>query len=204
MTTRIWQSAKTEKQAARFDVKQCEPETEIMELCNSAIAAHLYHPSGIKLGSQRKKEPMPSSLRRILWTAIALIAAPALTVGAAFGAEPQGFLETIHRHIMRTSTVADNGDLNPYAIVIAPVSIGKVQKDDVLVTNFNNVSNLQGTGGTIVDYNPSTKKTTLFANLPQHLPQCPGGVGLGTAMTMLKTGWVIGQPRQKAPVASSS
>jgi hypothetical protein len=123
-------------------------------------------------------------------TLAALIAAPLLLTPGAEAAD-QGFLETIHRHITWTSTVTDNGDLNPYAIVVAPVSAGKVQKDDVLVTNFNNVSNLQGTGGTIVDYTPSTKKTTLFANLPQHLPQCPGGVGLGTAMTMLKTGWVI-------------
>ena len=57
-----------------------------------------------------------------------------------------GFLETIHRHVTLTSTVPDNGDLNPYAIVVAPVSAGKIQKDDVLVDNFNNVSNLQGTG----------------------------------------------------------
>jgi hypothetical protein len=123
-------------------------------------------------------------------TLAALIAAPLLLTPRAEAAD-QGFLETIHRHITWTSTVTDNGDLNPYAVVVAPVSAGKVKKDDVLVTNFNNVSNLQGTGGTIVDYTPSTKKTTLFASLPQHLPQCPGGVGLGTAMTMLKTGWVI-------------
>jgi hypothetical protein len=36
-----------------------------------------------------------------------------------------------------------------------------------------------------------TKKTTPFAKLPQHLAQCPGGIGLTTAMTMLKSGWVI-------------
>jgi hypothetical protein len=106
-------------------------------------------------------------------------------------AEEHGYLETIHRHVTRSSTVTDNGDLNPYAVVVAPVSAGRIRKDDVLVTNFNNVSNLQGTGGTIVDYDPITKKMTLFASLPQHLPQCPGGIGLGTAMTMLKTGWVI-------------
>ena len=87
--------------------------------------------------------------------------------------------------------MTDNGDLNPYAIIVAPVSAGRIQKDDVLIDNFNNISNLQGTGTTIVDYNPTTKKTTLFAKLPQHLPQCPGGVGLTTAMTMLKSGWVI-------------
>jgi hypothetical protein len=102
-----------------------------------------------------------------------------------------GLLETIHKHITRTSTVTDNGDLNPYAVIVAPVSAGKVHKDDVLVDNFNNVSNLQGTGTTIVDYNPAAQKATLFAKLPQNLPQCPGGVGLTTAMTMLKSGWVI-------------
>ncbi len=95
------------------------------------------------------------------------------------------------RHRTLTSTVTENGDLNPYAVVVAPVSAGRIQKDDVLVDNFNNISNLQGTGGTIVDYTPSTKKTTLFAKLPQHLAQCPGGIGLTTAMTMLKSGWVI-------------
>lgn len=120
----------------------------------------------------------------------ALIAAPLLT-HVARAAEASGFLETIHRHSTRTSTVPENGDLNPYAVIVAPVSAGKIQKDDVLVTNFNNVSNLQGTGGTIIDFNPATNKTSEFTRLPQRLPQCPGGVGLGTAMTMLKTGWVI-------------
>jgi sugar lactone lactonase YvrE len=114
-----------------------------------------------------------------------------LVTAVAHAEEPRGLLETLHRHVTLTSTVTDNGDLNPYAIVVAPVSAGKIQKDDVLVDNFNNISNLQGTGGTIVDYNPATKKTTLFAALPQHLPQCPGGIGLTTAMTMLRTGWVI-------------
>jgi hypothetical protein len=106
-------------------------------------------------------------------------------------AAPQGYLETLHRHITLTSTVTDNGDLNPYAVVIAPASAGKIAKDDVLVDNFNNISNLQGTGTTIVGYRPSTKSTYLFAKLPQTLAQCPGGVGLTTAMTMLKSGWVI-------------
>jgi len=123
--------------------------------------------------------------------ALASFAATMPSLARAQAAQRQGFLETIHRHVTLTSTVTDNGDLNPYAVVVAPVSAGKVQKDDVLVTNFNNVSNLQGTGGTIIAYNPSSKKTTLFASLPQRLPQCPGGVGLGTAMTMLKSGWVI-------------
>jgi hypothetical protein len=105
--------------------------------------------------------------------------------------EPRGFLETIHHHITRASTVADNGDLNPYALVVAPVSAGKIHQGDVLIDNFNNISNLQGTGTTIVIYDPNTRHITPFAQLPQHLQQCPGGVGLTTAMTMLKSGWII-------------
>jgi len=90
-----------------------------------------------------------------------------------------------------TSAVPSNGDQNPYAIVVAPVSAGKIQKDDVLIDNFNDTNNLQGLGTTIVRYTPSTKKMELFAAIPRHLPECPGGIGLTTAMTMLKSGWVI-------------
>jgi hypothetical protein len=122
---------------------------------------------------------------------IALAAVFGLASVDAASAAPKGFLETIHRHVTLTSSVTDNGDLNPYAVVVAPVSAGKIQKDDVLVDNFNNISNLQGTGTTIVLYRPATKQTLLFAKLPQSLAECPGGVGLTTAMTMLKTGWVI-------------
>jgi hypothetical protein len=112
-------------------------------------------------------------------------------LSVALAAEPPALLPSTHRHVTRTSTIADNGDTNPYAVVIAPVSSGRIQQGDVLVDNFNNLSNLQGTGTTIVDFNPATRKTTLFAELPKNLPGCPGGVGLTTAMTMLKTGWII-------------
>jgi hypothetical protein len=118
----------------------------------------------------------------------------ALIIGAAAPAaadQPHGFLEHVHRHTTLTSTVTDNGDLNPYAVVVAPASAGRIQKDDVLVDNFNNISNLQGTGTTIIGYRPSTQSSYLFARLPQNLPQCPGGVGLTTAMVMLRSGWVI-------------
>jgi hypothetical protein len=130
----------------------------------------------------------PLTNRIALALTIAMVAEPFHVLCAG---EPKCFLETIRRHKTLASTVAENGDLNPYAVFVAPVSVGKIQKGDVLVDNFNKVSNLQGTGTTIVDYNPSTKRITLLAELPQNLPQSPGGVGLTTAMTMLKTGWVI-------------
>lgn len=110
---------------------------------------------------------------------------------AAAAAEPEGLLGTLHRHSIVTSTVPSNGDQNPYALVIAPTSAGKIHKDDVLIDNFNDKNNLQGLGTTIVTYTPATKQTALFAAIPRHLSQCPGGIGLTTAMTILKTGWVI-------------
>jgi hypothetical protein len=126
------------------------------------------------------------------WTLrVAILLGTGATLMTATAAEPKGFLETIHKHKTLASSVTDNGDLNPYAVVVAPVSSGAIEKDDVLVDNFNNISNLQGTGTTIVDYRPSTKETKLFAKVPQNLKDCPGGVGLTTAMTMLKSGWVI-------------
>ncbi|MEJ1975420.1 MAG: hypothetical protein WDN49_04435 [Acetobacteraceae bacterium] len=121
--------------------------------------------------------------------AIAVVAGAAQTVAHADDAS--GFLSNIRRRIPLTSSVPDNGDQNPYALVVAPVSAGIIQKNDLLIDNFNNSTNLQGLGTTIVDYNPTTRKTTLFAKLPRHLTQCPGGVGLTTAMVMLQTGWVI-------------
>nr|WP_134047136.1 hypothetical protein [Paraburkholderia caballeronis] len=121
----------------------------------------------------------------------ALAVAAALVLSPAVHAESQGLLETVQHHTTLINTVPDNGDQNPYAIVVAPTSSGAIQQGDVLVDNFNNAANLQGTGTTIVDYHPDTKKMTLFASIPRDLKECPGGVGLSTAMVMLKSGWVI-------------
>jgi hypothetical protein len=116
----------------------------------------------------------------------------AFSVNVARADESEGFLKTIHHNTSTlTTTVPGNGDQNPYAIVVSPISLGWIKPGDVLVDNFNNAKNLQGTGTTIIDYNPSTKKTSLFAQVPSDLKGCPGGVGLSTAMTILKSGWVI-------------
>ncbi|HWA79862.1 MAG TPA: hypothetical protein VG848_06085 [Acetobacteraceae bacterium] len=132
---------------------------------------------------------------KIRYTLISFASAVSLSFAfLPYGARAQntpGFLSSIHHHTTLTSTVPDNGDQNPYAIAVAPISAGKVRQGDVLVDNFNDKNNLQGLGTTIIDYDPSAKTTKLFAAIPRHLAQCPGGVGLTTAMTMLKSGWVI-------------
>lgn len=122
--------------------------------------------------------------------ALALCLAVAAMVPKAH-ADNDGFLGNMKKHKTLTSTVPANGDQNPYALVVAPASAGSIRKGDVLVDNFNNQGNLQGTGSTIIDYRPSTGQTFTFATVPHDLAGCPGGVGLTTAMAMLKSGWVI-------------
>lgn len=89
------------------------------------------------------------------------------------------------------STVPSNGDVNPYGVATVPVSVGALVKDSVLVSNFNDASNLQGRGSTVVEIN-ANGTVTEFAHLSGPLPgPCPGGVGLTTALVVLRSGWVI-------------
>lgn len=125
------------------------------------------------------------------WVAWALAGSVLLPATASAGAAERAFLPGLRHHLTLESTVPPNGDQNPYGIVVAPVSAGKVRKGDVLVSNFNDARNLQGRGTTIVDYSPATRQVSVFARIDRKLPDCPGGVGLTTAMTMLRSGWVI-------------
>lgn len=92
-----------------------------------------------------------------------------------------------------SSTVPSNGDVNPYGVAVVPRSVGNLVRGDVLVSNYNNKANLNGTGTSIVEINPNTGKRTLFAWLtPSRLPStCPGGIGLTTALVVLQNGWVV-------------
>ena len=84
------------------------------------------------------------------------------------------------------STVPPNGDVNPYGVAFVPNGFpkgGPLQPGDVLVSNFNNSSNQQGTGTTIVDITPSGSQSVFF--------QGPSGLGLTTALGVLKKGFVI-------------
>ncbi len=129
---------------------------------------------------------MTSSFLRRLLPAIALClpALPAAAVDAPF-------LAGLKHRTTISSTVPANGDQNPYAVVVSPVSAGRLVRDHVLVGNFNNAGNLQGLGTTIVQIDPQDQSLSLFASVPRTLDRCPGGVGLTTAMAVLKTGWVI-------------
>jgi hypothetical protein len=82
--------------------------------------------------------------------------------------------------------------VNPYGIVEVKHRVGNLQRGHILISNFNDMANQQGTGTTIMDVAPDGSITT-FAHIDAtKLPgSCPGGVGLTTALTVLRSGWVI-------------
>ncbi len=96
-----------------------------------------------------------------------------------------------------SSTVPANGDQNPYGIVTVPRSVGSLHRGDLLISNFNDSANSQGTGTTIVQIPPGSRfaqgDAPVFAQIdPKKLPgPCPGGVGLTTALAVTRTGFVI-------------
>jgi hypothetical protein len=92
------------------------------------------------------------------------------------------------------STIPANGDLNPYGVAVVPQSVGHLVRGDILVSNFNDSNNFQGTGTTIVQVSPGGD-VDLFAHITlSSLPAgagCPGGIGLTTALVVLRDGFVI-------------
>ncbi len=104
----------------------------------------------------------------------------------------QSFIGPLNKVKTVASTVPANGDVNPYGVVRIRRSVGALVSGNILVSNFNNGQNLQGTGTTIVQITPQGA-VTQFAQIDANsLPgACPGGVGLTTALVVLSRGWVI-------------
>jgi hypothetical protein len=89
---------------------------------------------------------------------------------------------------VQTSTIASNGDVNPYGVAFVPQGFpkgGKTASGDVLVSNFNAgpAPGVQGTGTTIVSVTPAGVQTTFFQGTPP--------LGLTTALNVLQNGFVI-------------
>ena len=120
-------------------------------------------------------------------TAVALTSAPTAYAGPMRSTA----LGALHHQTSVASTVPANGDLNPYGVAVVPRTTGRLLRGDILVSNFNDKANAQGTGTTIVSISPRGQRT-LFAHLPSTLPgKCPGGVGLTTALAVTRSGWVV-------------
>ena len=119
---------------------------------------------------------------------IGIFAAVAL---AAVGASKASAKESFIPKLFVTSTVPANGDLNPYGVAFVPKDFpsgGSIAAGDVLVSNFNNSTNLQGLGTTIVQSTPggtvyAPNSATVFFTSPL--------AGLSTALGVLKAGFVV-------------
>jgi hypothetical protein len=128
--------------------------------------------------------------------AAALAFAGTATAGVLLGSSAANasgfgsFTGPLHKVTTLASTVPGNGDVNPYGVAVVSRTAGDLVAGNVLVSNFNDAANVQGTGTTIVQVTPSGHPS-LFAQIDPNLPGCPGGVGLTTALTVLRTGWVI-------------
>ncbi len=114
-----------------------------------------------------------------------VLAAPARAVDAP------SFLAGLHRYGTVASTVPPNGDQPPCAVAVPPVTRDRLIAGHVPVSKFNDARNLQGLGTTLVPVDPAMQTLSLFAAVPQTLDRCPGGVGMTTAMAVLRSGWVV-------------
>jgi hypothetical protein len=115
--------------------------------------------------------------------------APAATTGSATTA---AFLAPAKTVSMVASTVPANGDVNPYGLALLPTTTGKLQAGNLLISNFNDKANNQGTGTTIVQISPAGKQSLFATVSASSLPgSCPGGVGLTYALSVLPGGYVV-------------
>jgi len=119
-----------------------------------------------------------------------LLAGTAGAASASSASSAPSFTGPLHQVTTIASTVPGNGDVNPYGVAVVPRGTGDLRRGDVLVSNFNNKANVQGTGTTIVQVSPHGQ-VSLFARINPRLRGCPGGVGLTTALSVLRSGWVI-------------
>ena len=139
--------------------------------------------------------------RSALYT-LGLAAAPALLAGLPTITLAQ-VLPSFLPDIAISSTIPENGDLNPYGVAIVPPGFpsgAAIAPGDVLVSNFNNSGNIQGTGTTIIAFTPNDvvapgvpvgqpgNATTFFQGTP--FPGLPG-LGLTLGLGVLQRGFVV-------------
>jgi len=121
-------------------------------------------------------------LRSLIILAGVLLLLPATAVmaqGPAFLPSP---VETV-------TTVAPNGDLNPYGVAFVPPLFptgGLISPGDILVANFNASSNLQGSGTTIIDVVAQAGAPSPILYFQSATP-----AGLTTALNVLRAGYVL-------------
>lgn len=119
--------------------------------------------------------------------AFIFLAGAALAAGAGPNDAASAVIPQLPAHpTLSVSTVPANGDLNPYGVAFVPKGFpggGPLQPGDILVSNFNNGMNLQGTGSTIVRISRNGEQSLFFQGASQ--------LGLTTALAVLRAGFVL-------------
>jgi hypothetical protein len=106
-----------------------------------------------------------------------------------YGGERRGAIIPPTNQVLSVSTAPSNGDSNPYGVAFVPKGFpegGPLSPGDVLVSNFNSSSGIQGTGTTIVQIKQTNNPSTVPAFFAGTAP-----LGLTTALGVLKRGFVI-------------
>src|SRR6516164_11345334 len=114
-----------------------------------------------------------------------LISLEASTLSGGGGSSP--IIPPPGSPVLSVSTDSGNGDGNPYGVAFVPAGFppgGPLRAGDVLVSNFNSNSGLQGTGTTIVQIKQSGGPASLFFGGTPPL-------GLTTALGVVKAGFVL-------------
>jgi DNA-binding beta-propeller fold protein YncE len=124
---------------------------------------------------------------RILGRTLGIAVCVALWSTPGGAADTDAFLP----RVINSSTIPANGDLNPYGVAFVPHGFpggGDIVGGDVLVSNFNNSANTQGTGTTIIKlhpHGPLAPPGSADAFFSSRLP------GLSTALGVLRKGFVL-------------
>ena len=119
---------------------------------------------------------------------VAALTLTAAAAGTCFAQNHQHRDDAFLPSPVRTaSTVPSNGDVNPYGVAFIQDNFqtgsGPLMHGDVLVSNFNNAQNLQGTGTTIVRIPKNGSPTVFF--------QGTAPLGLSTGLGTLQYGFVV-------------
>jgi len=130
---------------------------------------------------------MQTNTKSLLRYAVAGLALATATTALSFGQGDGSRDAFLPSPVRMASTLPTNGDVNPYGVAFInndfQTGNGPLQHGDILVSNFNNAQNLQGTGTTIIRIPKTGSPTTFFQGQPR--------LGLSTGLGTLQYGFVL-------------
>ncbi len=103
------------------------------------------------------------------------------SAGLALPDKESSILKTLKKEVVIGSTVDPKyGQLNPYGLTVAPSTTGDFTKGDLVICNFNDKKNVQGTGFTIVALHPKPGSKASLVSHDKTLVGCDA-LALGPA-----------------------